>query len=79
MKIVGIRPSEFKGDDGSIVRGKNFYLSYPPDKGEGYGTERVYLTEVKQARLSFTPSVGDEVRVLYDRWGKCSGMELLDG
>ena len=77
MKIVGIRPSEFKGDDGSTISGKNFYLTYPLDKGEGLGTERVYLTDAKLRNLAVVPAVGDEVRVDFNKWGKCSGMEII--
>ncbi len=35
MTIVGIRPSSFKGDSGEMISGKNFYLIYPLEKGEG--------------------------------------------
>ena len=59
MKIVGIRPSAFKGDDGSTISGKNFYLTYPLEKGEGIGAERVYLTTSKLNSLGYVPTVGD--------------------
>ena len=75
MKIIGIRPSEFKGDDGSTVTGKNIYLTYPLEKGEGMGAERVYLSTSKLNSLGYVPTVGDEVRLEYNRWGKCCGME----
>ena len=75
MKIIGIRPSEFKGDDGQTVTGKNIYLTYPLEKGEGIGAERVYLTTSKLNSLGYVPTVGDEVRLEYNRWGKCCGME----
>ena len=58
MKIIGIRPSEFKGDDGQTVTGKN-----------------IYLTTSKLNSLGYVPTVGDEVRLEYNRWGKCCGME----
>lgn len=77
MKIIGIRPSEFKGDDGSTVTGKNIYLTYPLEKGEGMGAERVFLTSAKLRDFGYVPAVGDEVRLEYNRWGKCSGMELI--
>ena len=32
MKIIGIRPTAFKGDSGP-VSGKNFYVTYPLEKG----------------------------------------------
>ena len=74
MKVVGFRKSSFKGDDGQQVSGVNIYLTYPLDKGEGQGTDRVYLTDAKLVECGYTPKVGDEVRVEYNRWGKCSGI-----
>ena len=73
VKIIGIRPSSFKGDNGEEVSGKNFYYVYALDKGEGHGAERVYLTDAKLSQLDFAPKVGDEVEIEFNRWGKCSG------
>lgn len=74
MKVIGFRRSSFKGDDGQQVSGVNVYLSYPLDKGEGQGSERVYLTDAKLAECGYTPKVGDEVKLEYNRYGKCSGI-----
>lgn len=75
MKIIGIRPSEFKGDKGELITGKNIYFSFPLEKGEGFGSERVFLTDDKTEKWTYKPKVGDEVRVSYNRYGKCDGME----
>lgn len=75
MKIIGIRPSEFKGDKGETITGKNIYMTFPLEKGEGLGTERVFLTEDKMSKWAYKPHVGDEVRLSYNRYGKCDGME----
>lgn len=79
MTIVGIRSSSFKGNDGEDVRGKNFYFTYPLEKGkgEGEGTDRVYLTEKRLSELDFVPAIGNEVEVEYNRYGKASGMRLI--
>lgn len=77
-KIIGIRPSSFTGNDGSLVTGKNFYLTYPLEKGTGEGADRVFLTDAKLNQWNYIPMVGDEVRLEYNRYGKCSGMELLE-
>lgn len=74
-KIIGIRPSTFTGDRGDQVSGKNIYLTYPLEKGEGLGTDRVFLTDDKFNALGYTPKVGDEVRLEYNRYGRCAGME----
>lgn len=74
MKIIGIRPSNFKGDSGDSVSGKNFYLTYPLEKGEGLGSERIFLTDAKLNKWEYQPKVGDEVNVSYNRFGRCDGM-----
>lgn len=71
MQIIGIRPSSFKGDDGAQVSGQNIYLIYPLDKGEGHGAERVFVTLEKLDQWPYRPNVGDEVEVIYNRYGKC--------
>ncbi len=78
MTIVGIRPSSFKGDSGEMISGKNFYLIYPLEKGEGQGTERVYLTDDRLHKIGCNLTVGDEVRVEYNRFGKACGIYLED-
>lgn len=79
MKIIGIRKSEFKGDSGEVVKGVNFYLTEPmtANGAEGLMAERVYLTEKRLSEFGFTPKLGDEVAVEYNRYGKCSGMRLI--
>lgn len=76
-KIIGVRPSSFKGNDGQEVKGVNFYFTYPLDQGEGHGADRVYLTETRLSQTGYTPKVGDEVEVVYNRFGKCSEFRKL--
>ena len=76
-KIIGIRPSSFKGDQGEMVTGKNIYVSYPLDKGEGLGADRFFVTDKKMADWFYVPAVGDEIRLEYNRFGKVSGMSLI--
>lgn len=74
MKIIGIRPSSFTGEDKSTVSGRSIYLTYPLEKGEGLGSERVFVTDAKLNQWPYQPKVGDEVRLEYNRYGKCAGM-----
>ncbi|WP_300756374.1 hypothetical protein [uncultured Oscillibacter sp.] len=43
MKIIGIRPSSFTGEDKSQISGRNIYLTYPLEKGGGR-TSRKWAT-----------------------------------
>jgi hypothetical protein len=53
MKIIGIRPSSFTGEDKSQISGRNIYLTYPLEKGEGHGFERIFVTDAKRFRKLF--------------------------
>lgn len=76
-KVIGIRPSSFKGDDGTQVSGKNIYLTEPLQNGEGLAADRVFVTDAKLRQWPYQPKVGDEVRLSYNRYGRCSGMEKV--
>ena len=77
MKIIGIRPSSFMGDEKKEVKGMNIYVTYPLEKGEGLGSERLFITEDKMSLWTYKPHVGDEVKVEYNRFGRCAGMEKV--
>lgn len=72
--IIGVRSSSFKGEDGVQITGKTIYLTEPLEKGEGLSAERVFLTSDKLLKCQYDPKVGDEVRIEYNRFGKCSAM-----
>jgi len=77
VKIIGIRPSSFKGSDGTQVSGQNIYMTYPLDKGDGLGAERVFVTGERLGTWLYRPKVGDEVEVNYNRYGKCTEIVQL--
>lgn len=77
MKIIGIRSSSFTGEDKTQISGTNIYLTYPLEKGEGFGAERIFVTDAKLAKWTYRPKVGDEVNVSYNRYGKCDGMSKV--
>ena len=47
MKIIGIRPSSFTGEDKSQISGRNIYLTYPLEKGEQNYRDRYSKKTVK--------------------------------
>mgnify|MGYP001085767332 CR=1 FL=1 len=77
MKVIGFRKSQFKGNDGDMVKGMNIFVTYPSEKGEGEECERLYLTEQRLSEIGYKPAVGDEIKPEYNRFGKVSGLELL--
>lgn len=86
-KIVGIRASSFRGQDGNLVEGYNVHLSspfYAGAKNPGYGqqVERIFLTATKLETLLMTygsPAdlLGLEVETVYNRWGKVANIVAI--
>lgn len=74
MKVIGIRSSSFTASDGQQISGQNIYLTGPLEKGEGLEALRVFVTMEKLANWPYRPKVGDEVEVVYNRYGKCEQM-----
>ena len=72
MKIVGFKRGDFVTKDGASITGYNLYLSYPltGEDASGSACERYYMTDTKLAKCGYTPHVGDEVTVSFNRYGK---------
>lgn len=70
MKVIGIRPSSFEGNDGKPVNGVNIYVTEKLEKGDGYSAERFFVLLDKLSEWGYSPSVGDLIDVQYNRYGK---------
>ena len=71
MKVMGFRRSNSTPKDGPLVTGINIYVSYPvTGEGEGMVCDRIYMTDDKLAQCGYTPRVGDDVTVNYNKFGK---------
>ena len=72
MRIIGMSPTSFVGKDGSTVTGTIFHVTEPisPDKGAGEKADKLFLSTQKLKSLDFTPSVGMEIAVYYNKYGK---------
>ena len=72
MKVIGYKRSDFVTKDGVSVTGLNIYLTYAATgtDAEGVVAERVYVSDAKLAKSGYKPRVGDEVNIMYNRFGK---------
>lgn len=78
MKIEGIRNVSFTAQDGNLVEGKTIFCSYPIMKnGSGLGFEKFFLSKNKLSRLDFDLTIGAEVGVNYNRFGKVDSVYEL--
>jgi len=73
MKVIGYKRNDFTGNDGKEIHGMRIYLTTSQASGpdtDGEACESIYMTDDKLARCGYTPKVGDEVNVSYNRYRK---------
>jgi len=71
MKVIGFTRNSFVGRDGNNINGINLYVSHPiVNNGEGVSVENIYLSDAKLSRCGYSPKIGDEVQVYFNRYGK---------
>ena len=75
-KVIGYGKTEFKPQDSNEpIRGMNLYVSYEKDNVTGVAAERLFITEKKIG--TYLPQVGDQVNIIYNRYGKVEAVELF--
>lgn len=75
MKLIGFRKSDFLSKEGTSITGYTVYLSLPiTGDGAGQACDRIYITDAKLAKCGYTPHVGDEVNVTYNKFGKVAAI-----
>lgn len=77
MEIIGLKCSKFMPRDGDQeISGFTLHLTEEREGVEGFAVEHVFISDKKLGQ--YKPSLGDNVRILYNRWGKADGVELLE-
>ena len=77
MLIVGLRSVSFEDDNGRMVEGTSFYYLMDADGVTGQMAGKFFLSLKKCDGMDYVPTVGDEVWVFYDRYGKPNRFEKV--
>lgn len=79
-KICGIENVAFVGKDGSEVRGKRIHFTeaIAADRGVGEAGDKIFLSAAKLVTMDFTPVVGQDIDILYDKNGRVKGVTVVD-
>lgn len=75
MTIVGIKQSSFTGTDGTKISGLYLHLLCVDESVEGNSVERIFVSEKKLG--DYSPEIGDEIDIRYNRFGKVDRVELV--
>lgn len=80
-QIVGVIKTSFRPKDSETpIEGITVHTTDPilPERGNGLSTDRFFISSRKMKELPFTPAVGQEVEVLFNRWGKVATLRLIN-
>ena len=78
--IVGIESIEFKTKDGETITGSRIHMTedIPAGRGMGKTVDSFFLSTARLAQLDFMPAVGQNIEVLYSKFGKLKTVRLVD-
>lgn len=76
--VVGISESNFTTKEGTEVSGMRIFLTekIAPERGEGVSVDSVFVSKAKYEALEASLSVGDEVIVYYNKYGRVQNIVL---
>ena len=79
-KICGIENVAFVGKDGTEVRGKRIHFTeaIAADRGVGEAGDKIFLSAAKLVAMDFTPVVGQDIDILYDKNGRVKAVNIVD-
>ena len=78
--VIGFRKTSFTAKDtNETISGYNIYIieDIDPRSGEGQSAERLFMTSEKLIACGYKPSLGDIVKVEYNRYGKLTGIFVV--
>lgn len=79
--IVGLVSSKFTPRDSETpIEGVIIHITDPidPSRGSGVSCDHFFLTSKKFESLGFKPALGQDIEVLYNRYGKVQTLRLID-
>ena len=79
-KIIGIEDVAFTGKDGTEGRGKRIHFTeaIAADRGVGEAGDKIFLSAAKLVTMDFTPVVGQDIDILYDKNGRVKAVNIVD-
>lgn len=75
MTVIGFNHNSFTTKDGTPVSGYFIYLTGKQNNVVGLYSERIFVSDRKIEDSKYTPSVGDEIIVRYNKYGKVDYLE----
>ena len=78
MKVIGFVERNFTSKDtGALIEGMYIYVTFENNRTTGLASDRLYVSRHRLEQFCYSPSVGDDIELQYNRYGKISGIRLI--
>ena len=78
MKVIGFSESSFTAKDtGALIDGMNIFVTFENSRTTGLACDRIFVSRNRLDQCGYFPSVGDDIELLYNRYGKISGIRFI--
>lgn len=73
--VIGVRKIDYDNKEGKHISGYRLYVLYSDNRVVGDACMEVFIS----SRISYNPTVGDHVFLLYNRYGSVADVQLIAG
>lgn len=78
MKIIGFSESSFTDKDtGALIEGMNIFVTFENKSTTGLACDRFFVSQKRLVDCGYFPSLDDDIELVYNRYGKISGIRLI--
>lgn len=79
MKVIGYSERSFTSKDtGALIEGMYIYVTFENSRTMGSACERLYISRQRLDESVYYPSIGDNIEPLYNRFGKVTGIRVIE-
>lgn len=78
MKVIGFSERSFTAKDtGALIEGMYIFVTFEKKDITGLACDRFFISRQRLDACGYFPSLDDEIQILYNRYGKISGISLI--
>ena len=78
MKVIGFSERSFTAKDtGALIEGMNIFVTFESKRTTGLSCDRFFISQKRLEECGYNPSLGDDIEILYNRYGKITGISLI--
>lgn len=78
MKVIGFADRTFTAkDSGALIEGMYIFVTFENKSTTGLACDRFFISRQRLDACGYSPSLDDDIDILYNRYGKISGIRLM--